>query len=167
MRMITKGGVIAALLLAFTLLPAAEAFGHAERIASRPDEGERLEEPPTTVRVDFTEPPVADPQWEVLDGCGFDVTQSVTVRGTRVEATLAAGQPGDWEVSFGVVSGIDGHATRDSFTFTVAGEPDCAAAPTPTEREESDEGGSLTFVVVIGALTAAILAGALLMRRRA
>jgi copper resistance protein C len=169
-----KGGALGGallLLLTITLLvvPAAVALAHAERIASEPKEGVRLGEAPFDLRVDFTEPPIANPQWEVFDGCGDDVTQSVKVEGTTVRATLAPGRPGRWEVRFQVVSGIDGHATRDRFRFVVAGQEDCAAAPQSTTRaalEDRDGDSSLGFFLILGALSVVIVVGAFVMRSR-
>lgn len=150
------------------LVPTAPASAHAERSASTPDDGERLEAPPTTLDIRFTEPPIGDANFEVLDGCQRDVVEDLEVQGTEITATLAQGQPGGWSVRTHVVSGIDGHATKDRWRFQVAGRPDCEAEQEPrpgaASGESEDEGGTL-LLLVFAAVTLGVIGLALVLRR--
>ena len=162
--------LIATLVLGVMLVHAAPASAHAERIRSKPDEGERASAPPAALRIDFSEPPIGDARFVVLDGCGNDVVQEIDVHGTTIDATLRDGQPGDWRVETRVVSGVDGHATSDSWSFSVRGAPDCSeqpdATPPPSAGDDDDSsGGEGTFLLVFAGLTLAAIVLALALRR--
>lgn len=94
---------------------------------------------------------------------------------------LNDGQPGEWTVSYAVVSAVDGHKTNGKYSFTVDGEPECAepepavsetvveppgdadAAADPDATPTSDDGGGIpTAVVAIGVV--ALIGIALLVR---
>ncbi len=151
-----------------SLATAPPAFAHAERVASTPDEGERLKGKPPTLQIDFSEPPIGDATFEVLDGCGRDVVADLEVQGTQITASLAGGQPGLWNVRTHVVSGIDGHATRDQWRFRVAGEQDCAAEPVPTGPAAADDGSDTGGfpLLAFAAGTTLVIIFALLLRRK-
>jgi methionine-rich copper-binding protein CopC len=157
----------ALVLLSFVAAP--RAFGHAERAATTPEVGARVDEVPGTVSVSYTEPPAGNPVFHVLDGCGDDVVQDLKVQDMTIDATLAGGQPGAWKVEWRVISGVDGHDSRDSYSFRVAGQKDCSvAAPSPSDRaDDSDDGGSGASVLLPVAIGGAVLIGlALLLRGR-
>ena len=158
--------VTALVLLSFVATP--RAFGHAERAATTPEVGARVDEVPGTVSVSYTEPPAGNPVFHVLDGCGDDVVEDLTVQDMTIDATLAGGQPGAWKVEWRVISGVDGHDTRDSYSFKVAGKKDCSvAAPTPPDRDDSEDGGSGAGVLLPVAIGGAALIGlALFLRGR-
>ena len=127
---------------------------HAERTESRPAPRSQESVAPTEIKISFTEPPTADSQVSVLDGCGNDVVSDVSSAGTAMTISLAEGQPGQWKVETSVISGLDGHPTRDSWRFAVEGEPDCSvAAPEPDEGDGEDpepSGGGFPILVVVG-----------------
>ncbi len=148
---------------------AAPAAAHAERASSTPEEGERVAGVPTSLAITFTEPPTGDAVVEVADGCGRNVVSDVEVQNLEITAALAEGQPGKWTVHTNVISGIDGHNTRDRWSFTVRGEADCAAAETiapDARRDEDDGGGSPVPLIAIGAATLALVALGLVLRGR-
>ncbi|MDQ3953426.1 MAG: copper resistance protein CopC [Actinomycetota bacterium] len=153
------------------VLAAAPAHAHAERSASTPEEGERVPTAPEALRVTFTEPPTGDAAVEVVDGCGRDVVTDVEVQNFELTATLAGGQPGRWTVNTNVISAVDAHNTRDRWTFTVRGEPDCTARESaPPDRaggdEDEEDGGSVLPLIAIGGATIGLIALALLLRGR-
>lgn len=171
MDLVTKR--VAPLLAAIVLLlGAAPALAHAERSASAPEPNERLKEPPAEISVTFTEPPIADADFKVFDGCTNDVVDQLDVQGMDITAALAEGQPGKWKVAFHVVSGIDGHATKDSFGFTVQGPKDCQAAsetppPSADGPDEPEEGeSSMGLIAAFAGATLLAVVIALLLRGR-
>lgn len=153
------------------LAVAPRAFGHGERTSSDPKPGASLQSPPSAVSVDFSEPPTGSAVLRVLDGCGRDVVDDLTVQDLTVSATLAEGQPGAWRVGTRIISGLDGHATRDGFKFSVEGTPDCSqAAPTTDDDGEtggdSDDGGSgMGMILAVGAGSLVLAAIAVALRR--
>lgn len=84
----------------------------------------------------------------VRDGCGDDVVSEISVSNTTVTAPLAEGQAGRWQVRLEVVSAVDGHPTRENFTFTVDGDRNCRtrAEGPPRGRTEEDSGFVLLLV---------------------
>ena len=159
--------LVAGLYLIFAVMPTA-ARAHAERIASNPEANADLDAAPTNVSIDFTEPPTGDANLVVMDGCGNDVVDQITVKNMSVSGSLSEGQPGKWVVRTTVVSGIDGHETADSWTFTVKGQKDCSVAndeePTSAEEEEDDYGSSFP-VVPVAIAGVAVVGIALILRR--
>lgn len=143
------------------------AWAHAERLRSVPEQGTKLDKAPAELSIDFTEPPTGDANLVVMDGCETDVVQELQVQDTSVSASLAEGQPGTWVVRSTVVSGVDGHQTNDSWSFTVKGSKDCSAPSEATDQArdegDSEDESSLPVVpVAIGAV--AVLGIALLLR---
>ena len=167
-----RGRILTAALTAgLLLLHAAPALAHAERVRSKPDEGERVGAPPAALRIDFSEPPIGDARFVVLDGCGNDVVEEIDVQGNAIDATLREGQPGEWQVETRVVSGVDGHATSDRWTFSVRGSQDCSLqteeSSPPSVGESDDQGGDGTFLLVFAGLTLMAIVLALALRRKA
>lgn len=167
--------VVAAVVVAAALAGASPASAHAERSASTPKEGARVAAPPETLAITFTEPPTGDAVIEVADGCGRDVVADHDVQNLEITATLAEGQPGEWTVSTNVISGVDGHNTRDRWTFEVRGKADCSAPETapPDEAAGQDEegddeggGGSALPLLAVGGATLALIVVGLLLRGR-
>lgn len=158
--------------MAAVLAQAAPALAHAERSASTPKEGANVAAPPGTLAITFTEPPTGDAVVEVVDGCGRDVVADLEIQNLEITASLAEGQPGRWTVRTNVISGVDGHNTRDRWSFAVRGEADCSAAETGApdatgdEEDEDDGGGSALPLIAIGAATLGLVAVALLLRSR-
>ena len=163
--------VAALVLLTFVAVP--RAYGHAARATTDPEVGARIDEVPATVTVSYTEPPAGNPVFRVLDGCGNDVVEDLKVQDMTIDATLADGQPGSWKVEWRVISGVDGHDTRDAYSFKVAGQKDCSEpGPTITDGTgpnagDEDEGGSSAGFLIPIAIGGVVLAGlALFLRGR-
>lgn len=160
------------LAVAAVLAQAAPALAHAERSASTPKEDAKVAAAPDTLAITFTEPPTGDAVVEVVDGCGRDVVADLTIQNLEITASLAEGQPGRWTVRTNVISGVDGHNTRDRWTFAVRGEADCSAAETDApdasgDDDEDDEGGGSAMpLIAIGAATLGLVVVALLVRSR-
>lgn len=164
-------GCALCLLLLFLGTGAAPALAHAERTSSTPESRSRVAAPPTEVSVSFTEPPVADADFQVLDGCQRDVVDELDVQGTDITASLSEGQPGRWRVEFHVVSGIDGHPTRDAFSFRVRGAANCTQEedPPPAAGEHDagdDDGGGGLLIALFAGGTVVVVALALVLRGR-
>jgi methionine-rich copper-binding protein CopC len=142
--------IVAAVAFLLTVPLLGIASAHAERTSSQPEEDQRLNQPPAQLAINFSEPPTGDAAVEVTDGCGNDVVGNREVQNQEITARLADGQPGRWKVTTTVVSGVDGHQTRDSWNFTVTGKADCSQAAGPTEAEdEEDTGGDFPVVLVL------------------
>lgn len=161
-----RRSLLAALMI---VVDAAPALAHAERVASVPKEGARLASPPASMRIDFSEPPIGEAMFEVIDGCERNVVQDLEVQNLEITAKLASGQPGTWKVRTRVVSGVDGHATSDRWTFSVKGKADCAEEPPPVadDRPEDrpNDGGDFP-ILPFAAGTVLIIAVALVFRGR-
>lgn len=148
------------------LFPAATAAAHSKLIDSDPKASATVDESPTALRVEYSEPPISADNLVVEDGCGVDVVTSAKVEEKDIVAELAEGQPGTWKVRSRVISVVDGHETTDGFKFTVEGEADCAAATAPPERRSEENGGSvLPLVLALGGGTVVLVAVAFFLRR--
>jgi copper resistance protein C len=151
------------------------ALGHGEKQTTNPKENATVGSPPGSVSVTLTEPPTRQSVLEVLDGCRRDVVGDVSVNGRTIRAAIGKAEPGRWRASFEAVSAIDGHPTRDEWTFTVRGKRDCSGSGgEATGGDGSPEGGSAVppeqdggaeFPVVPVALGAAGLIGLALVVR--
>ena len=169
----TIGRLLAALTtVALALVAAATpALAHAERLSSDPKPGSNLNEPPQHLYVNFSEPPTGDSVAVVTDGCGNDVVGTTEVTNKTLHLTLDEGQPGRWKVETSVISGLDGHPTKDSFRFRVQGERDCSAAPDGGDDEEGggtdteDSGSSLPILLIAGGAVV-LVGGAAAIRMR-
>lgn len=160
-------------LLTFLLLMVAGALpasAHAERVESRPAEGEKADAPPEELYIRFTEPPTGDAVVSVLDGCDREVVSDIEVSNQEITAALEAGQPGKWKASLRLISGLDGHPTTDKWRFSVAGSPDCSEpeVAAPDARAEDDEtDGSGNSALLIGLVASAALVGVAILVRSA
>lgn len=164
--------VVAAAVFAAVLTQATPAFAHAERSASTPKEGATVAAPPDALSITFTEPPTGAAVVEVVDGCGRDVVEIVDTQNLELDATLAEGQPGRWAVQTNVISAVDGHNTRDRWTFQVRGQPDCSGPQTEgpdaagNDEEAGDGGGSALPLIAIAGGTLVLVLVALVLRGR-
>lgn len=126
-----------------------------------------MDAPPDELQITFTEPPTGDARVAVLDECGRDVVADIQVQNYEITATLSAGQPGIWRVDSNVISAVDGHATRDRWSFEVRGEADCSAPETAVpdaaagdEEEEEDGGGvPVPVLALVGATVLLVVVG--------
>jgi copper resistance protein C len=177
--------VVLALALAF---PAA-AYGHGTLESAIPPPDSTLGKPVNHLILNFTEPPTKDAVFKVVDGCGDDLIDQTAVQERTGHVFLVkGGEPGKWKVSYKVVSSVDGHVAKGSYSLKVKGKADCGdgdkpagngggggtgdnaggggdqAAPTDDSQEE--DGSSFPIVpVAIG--TVALVALAFIARRAA
>ena len=165
--------VLAVAAVVLGLAQAGPARAHAERSASSPKEGATIAAAPEELHITFTEPPTGDASVIVLDECGRDVVTDVEVQNFEITASLGGGQPGTWRVDTNVISGVDGHATRDRWVFKVRGEADCSAPETPGPGAASDDegaddasGGVPVAVIVLGGATLVLIALGFALRGR-
>jgi methionine-rich copper-binding protein CopC len=165
------------------------AFGHGNKIATDPKEGATLARAPETVTVMLTEAPAEGGVFTVLDGCGDTVSEDPQVDGEDLSTAITGGEPGRWEASYRVISSVDGHMTKDRFSFTVDGKKDCSpdepkeaknangngdgsgdggqgGGGTARGPDDTDDGSSFP-VVPVTAGTAVLVGLALLIRTRA
>lgn len=136
---------LGALVTVILLLPTVEALAHGDIQRRLPSEGATRKRPPGHVLIEFTEAPTEDSVIRVMDGCGRDVVSEQYVEGRTKHVFLRRGraQPGEWEVSYRVISAEDGHLTRGSYNFTVRGDTDCTEPePEPEPAEDPNEDGN-------------------------
>lgn len=163
-----------------SLVLAAPAGAHGDIQASDPAPKSTVRRAPGSVAITFTEAPTAQAVLKVTDGCRRNVGQGVDVTDAIATVRTATGQPGRWQVSYRVISALDGHETQGKYAFTVAGKRDCTPDPQPTKggnedpdgpneaappEESEDSGGSSAPVVPIALGAAALIVVALLVRR--
>lgn len=176
--MISKKLVVTCMVLGLAA-GAAPAYAHGEIQGTDPAAKASVKRAPRSVAVTFTEAPTAQAVLDVTDGCKRDVGRGVDVTDATATVQVAGGQPGRWEVSYRVISALDGHLTRGAYTFTVAGEKDCTPDPKPTKEpdgngdesappvaddEDEPEGSGVPVVpIAIGAV--ALIAVAFVARR--
>lgn len=155
---------------------AGPAHAHGDLQATDPGLDAKVAKAPDSVAITFTEAPTAQAVLKVRDGCKRDVTQGIEVTDATATVRVALGQPGRWEVSYRVISALDGHETKGSYGFTVAGRRDCTpdkptpgpgaeetlAAPTDDAGEPSGSGAPVV-PIAIGAVV--LIALAFLVRR--
>ncbi|HEY7874429.1 MAG TPA: copper resistance CopC family protein [Actinomycetota bacterium] len=175
-RLATATFLVAA--LSVVLAPSAAAHGGLE--ASTPGDGARMKRAPREVTMAFSEVPSNDSVMKVVDACKRDVVARTEVVGNELIGELSDGQPGRWKASYRVISAEDGHLTKGTFAFTVAGKRDCnpndggdgngddeptdAAPDPPAGNTGGDDGGSVPVVpIAIGA--AGLVAVGLVVRR--
>ena len=174
--------VMMGVVLLLALWPAA-AFGHGETTTTDPEDGATLGSAPKQVAVTLSEPPAKDAELEVVDGCGDTVSGNGKVDGQILSTAITKGEPGNWEASYRIVSAVDGHPTKDTWTFKVDGKKDCSADEPKDPKEngtpnsngdgggtaqgpgDEDEGSSFP-VVPVAAGTAALVGLALIIRTR-
>jgi methionine-rich copper-binding protein CopC len=165
---------------------ASTALGHGEIDSAIPEPESTVGGPPNHLIINFTEAPTKDAVFKVLDGCGTNLIDVAEIQdGTGHVFLKKGGEPGKWEVSYKIISAVDGHPTKGSYGLTVKGKKDCSkpedpaggdpqgnaggdnaggAAGAPTGDE--DDGGSFPVIpVALG--TVAVVALAFLARRAA
>jgi methionine-rich copper-binding protein CopC len=154
------------LVIVFVVALSVPAFGHAALTSSTPKDGAKLDAVPDKVEVNYAEPPTTDARFTVTDGCNRDVARSIEVLNQSITADVSSGQPGNWTVEWSVVSAVDGHPTKDSISFSVAGEPDCTQAAADDDTDTSTDSGSDFPIVPIAVATVVILGLAIALRLR-
>ena len=177
-----KRMVLAGVCLLLALWPAA-ALGHGETTTTNPENGAAVGSAPKEVSVTLSEAPANDAELKVVDGCGDSVSGDPRVEGETLSVAIDGGEPGRWEASYRVVSSVDGHPTKDSWSFKVDGKKDCSAdEPKDPKEPKGDNGngdgdgtargpddeddGSSFPVVPVAAGTVALVGLALVIRTR-
>lgn len=175
---------------ALFLAGAPAAVAHDSVIGSTPANGEAVEKFPRHIELEFSGLPqdgFATVALSDQDSGEVLFSGEPTIEDRIVTLELpetVTGGPGDYTVGFQIVSS-DGHATRNTTTFTVAGNPasspsataGTSAAPTedPGQAKEtaaaedtSSGAGRLIALVLAGVVIFALIAGAIMMivRRR-
>ena len=155
----------------------APGYGHGDLQSTSPEAGSTLRKTPKRVTITLTEAPTRGAEARAVDGCKKAVPAALSVEGSDIVLSLEGGEPGRWKVSYRAVSSVDGHQTRGTLAFKVAGTKDCAAgddaeidAPDNPGIVDNpnppDEGGSSWLLWVLGG-TVVVAAGAFLIRRSA
>lgn len=177
MTTIVRKVSVAATVLGLCAL-AGPAGAHGEIQGTDPAPRSTVRRAPRSVAVTFTEAPTAQAVLKVTDGCRRDVSQGVDVTDATATVRLALGQPGRWQVSYRVISSLDGHQTQGRYAFTVAGRRDCTpddgptdepapdatrAAPRDDDPEDVEGSGAPVVPIALGA--AALIVVALIVRR--
>lgn len=129
--------------LSLVLGSAAPALAHAAYESSDPDDGSSVSSPPSRVIADFTEPLTEGSMLAVYDSCGRQVdNRDSLVASDRLTVTMSGRYRGVYSVSFNVVSAVDSHNTKGTFTFTVTGGAPCPGEePSEEESEQTSDGG--------------------------
>jgi methionine-rich copper-binding protein CopC len=158
------------------LLGALPAAAHGEYASSDPEAGAVLKEAPDTLTLTLTEAAARGTTVRVFDGCHENLVTDTALSDTTVEASLAEGQPGIWNVRFRSVSGVDGHANVDVFQFEVKGRKDCGSKKRPRDKiaggedtiiESDDPPDNGGFPVMAFAIASVVILGLALVLRRA
>ena len=149
--------VFVAVVLLGLLVPASPAFAHSEVTGSKPADGAELDLVPTAVVIDFSEGPTTDSEVRVLDGCGDNLAQEVSISGETVTVPLSEGQPGEWRVRYLAISAVDGHESEAGYGFRVAGTPECTATGADDPDGVSGEGSWLVVALLVLVLIAIIV----------
>ena len=156
---------------------ATPAGAHGDIQATDPEPLTTVRRAPRSIAVTFTEAPTAQAVMKVTDGCKRNVAQGVDVADATATVRVATGQPGKWQVSYRVISSLDGHLTRGGYAFTVAGKKDCTPDETPSDdpgdgptqaappNDDEEPEGSGAPVVPIALGAAALIVVAFLVRR--
>jgi len=144
--------------LAVTALTPAPAFGHAAFVASTPDPGAQLDDPPSALTLGFTEPLNRQLStaavFRVADGKRVAAAvRAPTVRQLVVKTPKPLGK-GAYRVQWHTVSTQDGHALEGSYSFGV--RVAAAGGEHTVEQSPLARGGWLR-VVLRGLLYAAAL----------
>jgi methionine-rich copper-binding protein CopC len=131
---------VAALLLGMSA--AAPVLAHGDLAAQDPEPDSSVRAVPAAVKATFTEAPAKQSVFKVSDGCGEDVVAHLLLDGQDAVAHIGGGQPGRWQVSYRVVSAVDGHLTEGKYAFTVKGRKDCSPDKPAKQGKNSDGNGN-------------------------
>ncbi len=116
------------------------AHAHGDLLQARPAADSTVRKTPEHVALHLAEEPAERSIVTVTDGCARDVTGDIYVADQTLHALVKnKSQPGDWQVTYRVVSAEDGHLTKGGYQFRVKGTPDCDADATGNEAGEEDE----------------------------
>ena len=124
------------------LLGSGTALAHGELGKTIPEADSKLNKAPDHLIINFTEPPTKNSVVKVKDGCGDEITDSVSISDNVAHVFTDEGRPGKWKVSYEVVSAADGHKTDGGYGFTVTGKKDCSPEEPKNNDGENGNGGS-------------------------
>ncbi|GAB3870411.1 copper resistance CopC/CopD family protein [Terrabacter terrigena] len=145
--------VLATLALAFSgIVLATPAWAHAELVSSTPANGTRLEAPPPSIQLTFTESvDLVDGGLRLLDGAGRTVSTSQPVAtGHTVTWPMPSSLgKGAYVVTWRVVSS-DGHPVDGAFTFGIGTAP--SALPDAAGAASSGRSSTAPAYVVVARL---------------
>jgi copper transport protein len=106
------------------------AFAHAELTASDPARGSENPTAPAEVSASFTEPLTESSSLQVFDACGDRVDSGgAAISGNDIKVALDSNVAGRYQVRYFVISDLDGHPSRGTFTFDVSSGTSCAGGP--------------------------------------
>lgn len=138
--------VIAAALLATLVALAAPALAHADLMSAEPQPNTELDEAPTELELDFSEPLEEDyTEVQVLDGNGTDHVERFHIpdeHRDHLQAELAPLDGGVYTVQWQALSSADGHTTSGSYLLAVNASLTDADDGTPGQAPGPDTGGS-------------------------
>lgn len=123
---------------AFLILGATPALAHGDLAATVPPKGSTLPKPVDHLAITFSQAPTKDAVVKVVDGCDRNVVKRVDLQDRVAHVYLSDPQPGKWQVSYNIISSVDGHPSRDAYNLTVKGKPDCSK-PKPDEGKNGDK----------------------------
>lgn len=129
---------VGALLLGMSAVP--PVLAHGDLAAQDPKPNSSLRSVPVAVSATFTEAPAEQSVIQVSDGCGKDVVAHLQLDGEDAIAHIGRAQPGRWQVSYRVVSAVDGHLSEGKYAFTVKGKKDCSSDK-PAKQNNDSNGG--------------------------
>ena len=157
------------------------AAAHGDLTATDPESGATIRKVPRVVSATFTETPARGASaMKVRDGCRNRVGTQTTLTERTMEVQIQDARPGSWRVNYRIISAEDGHPSKGSYTFKVAGRKDCnkvsenpprsrstpdAPGPGAGAGEGRSSGGTFPFLLV-GAGTVFVVIFALLVRRK-
>lgn len=161
------------------LLLAGSATAHGDLRSTRPEAGTTAPRVPSHIAIDFTEPPSGRPEIGIVDGCGRPASRGITyTEQGAVHVTVdKKAQPGTFKVNYRIVSAVDGHPSKGSYNFKVAGKRDCSVDdPTKGEAAGPNDGDSApqapkgesngsTWLLIMGGGTVVLVGLALALRR--
>lgn len=124
-------------------------------VRSQPPAGSTQQAVPQRVTIAFPEAQARSARLEVQDPCGRRVdTGRPSVSGPRVTVGVDATASGRYEVTYEVVSAVDGNPTRGTFTFRVRGVEGCSGADLRRDDGRSGRGiwdlPKVDFAVALG-----------------
>ncbi|MFN2525944.1 MAG: copper resistance protein CopC, partial [Actinomycetota bacterium] len=115
-------------------VPGAHAHGNLQRTIPQADAV--LKNVPNHVLLQFSQRPKKNARITVLDGCRRPAVRTLQLQGDTAHIEIKPqAQPGNYRVSYRIVSAVDGDATRGNYGFRVGGSADCSEA-SPEEESE-------------------------------
>lgn len=129
------------LTVALVLVPVVPARAHANYRGSDPANKSEVDNAPSEVWAEFSEPLEDDSHMEVYDPCGMRVDGGNTeVTGYRMTVTMSSDSSGTFVVAWTAASAIDPHVTKGNFTFRATSGTDCSGGGEEAGGSEEEEG---------------------------